>query len=461
MRSNWFKFNILLIAVVVMSSCLWEDDERELSTNPNFYSLKFAKNDSIPNLETAVFSLEYDDILKDSIIVNLDSLPYLTRIDSVNPTFTFMSTAVSYLILKDSLGTGTDTIALTGKDTVDFTRVVSVLNYAEDQKANRTYPIKVNVHQVRPELFHWTRMNPAVYSHSGSIQKTVMFNNRFHFFASSGFNNHLYTSADGVNWTPVVLQGLPRDIVDLRSITIFNNALFYVHENGELYSSPDGSLWAKVPADAGTHTFVNLLFVLEGKLWATVRNTISGNHYFATSTGGVFWQVGEPIPGNFPVGDFASLAFASRTNKPKAIVLGGYSATGNLLRNAWSVQRNINNEYKWVDFSLENTSLVSLAGASLVSYDDKLLLFGGMDADDRVIDPFYMESIDEGLTWRGMDTTYNVLYDEQLNVRYQPRSYQSVVYEPSSKSIFLFGGRTTQVYSDVWRGKLNRISFLR
>lgn len=442
-----------------MSSCLWDDDERELLTNPAFYSLKFARNDSIPNLEKAVFSLEYDALLSDSIIVNLDSLPYLTRIDSVNPTFTFMSTSIAYLILRKETGAGTDTIALTGKDTVDFTRVLSVLNFAEDKTTKKSYPVKVNVHQVRPELFHWTQMTPAVYTHSGSVQKTILFNNTFYFYASSGLNNHLYTSTNGVNWTTAALQGLPPDIVDLRSITSFNNALFYVHENGDLYSSPNGVLWAKVPVDTGSATLVNLLFVLEGKLWATVRS--SGQHFFATTATGVSWQLGQPLASDFPIGDFASLSFKSRTNKPKAIVLGGFSAKGTLLRNAWSVERNINNEYKWVDFSLENTSLVSLAGASLVSYDNKLLLFGGMDANDRVIDPFYMESIDEGLTWRGVDTTYNVMQDELTLVRYQPRSYQSVVYEPTSRCLFLFGGRTTQVYTDVWRGKLNRISFLR
>jgi len=460
MSFNWFKFSILIVTVAVMSSCLWDDDEdTELSSNPYFYSLKFAKNDSIPKIESAVFTLDLDGT--DSIIVNLDSLPYQTRIDSVFPTFTFMSTSGSQLIIRDSLGTGTDTIALTGKDTVDFTRVIAVRNIAEDQKAERTYKIKVNVHQVEPELFHWKQLSTAVYSHAGGVQRAMLFNNRFLFYASSGLNNYLYTSADGSAWAPVALQGFPTDVVDLRSITEFNNALFYVHENGDIYSSPNGSTWTKVPADAGGNVLVNLMFVLEGKMWATVKNTVSGQYYFATSTNGVSWLTGTQLPSGFPVGDYAALSFASRTKRPKAIVLGGYSASGTLLRNAWSVERNVYNEYKWVDFSIDNTSLVSLAGASLVSYDDKILLFGGMDANEEVIDPFYLESKDEGLSWHGVDTTYNVIYDEEYDASYTPRSYQSVVYEPVTKSLYLFGGRTSQVYTDVWRGKLNRLSFIR
>jgi hypothetical protein len=461
MSFNWFKFSILIVTVAVMSSCLWDDEEKELSSNPYFYSLKFAKNDSIPNIQTAVFTLDYDSIINDSIIVNLDSLPYQTRIDSVFPTFTFMSTAGSYLILSDSPGTGTDTIALTGKDTVDFTRVIAVRNIAENQKAERTYKVKVNVHQVQPELFHWNRLNASVYTHAGAVQRVLLFDNRFLFYASSGLNNYLYTSTNGSEWAPLALQGFPSDVVDLRSLTEFNNSLYYLHENSDLYRSTNGSTWTKVAVDAGGTTIVNLLFALEGKLWATVKHSSTGQHYFATSANGAGWTIGATLPANFPVGDYAALSFASRTKKPKAIVLGGYASNGTLLRNAWSVERNVYNEYKWVDFSIENTSLVSLAGASLVNYDDKLLLFGGMNANDEVNDPFYIESIDEGLSWRAVDTTYNVIYDEEYDASYAPRSYQSVVYEPVSKSLFLFGGRTSQVYTDVWRGKLNRLSFKR
>jgi hypothetical protein len=463
MRTHFYTYSILFLLAIVISSCNWLDSEpREPSSNPHFFSLKFAKNDSIPKLETAVFTLEYDSLLRDSIIVNLDSLPHLTRIDSVFPTFTFVSTSASFILLRDSLGVNVDTLALTGNDTINFNRVVGVKNIAENKLAKRIYPVKVNVHQVEPELFHWKRITASVYTHSASVQKALLFNGKFFFYASTGVNNYLYTSVDGIDWTTAPLSGLPRDIVDLRSLVEFNNALFYVHENGDMYSSPDGVVWAKVPVSVGANTsMINLLFGLEDKLWGVVRNSVTDKYYFATSTNGVSWTIGEPIPANFPVGDFAALSFSSRTNKPKAIVVGGYSAAGELLRNTWSVERNINNVYRWVDFSIQNTTLVSLAGASLVPYNNKILLFGGMDANVQVIDPFYLESVDEGFSWRGVDTTYNVIYDAELNVSYEPRSYQSVVYEPESKSLYLFGGRTSTVYSDVWRGKLNRLSFIR
>jgi hypothetical protein len=54
------------------------------------------------------------------------------------------------------------------------------------------------------------------------------------------------------------------------------------------------------------------------------------------------------------------------------------------------------------------------------------------------------------------DTTYT---------SYEPRAYQSVVYVKSGLDhlIYLIGGvdpLNSKVYSDVWIGKLNRLSFL-
>lgn len=178
------------------------------------------------------------------------------------------------------------------------------------------------------------------------------------------------------------------------------------------------------------------------------------------SSDGSAWNVGSAIPDGFPVEDYAALAFKSRTKVPKAIVLGGYNASGMLLKDAWSVQRNVYNEYKWVNFGVENMTLDTLKGASLINYDDKLLLFGGIGRNDAVNDSTYLESLDEGLTWKKADTTYNVIYDSVRMVEYAPRSYQSVILNDDTHHIYLIGGREKeQIFSDVWVGKLNRLSF--
>jgi len=123
MKLNPFKFILLISIIITFSSCNWLDaNDTEVSSNPRFISLTFAANDSVPGLKYAVFTLEWDDQLRDSVIVNLDSLPYQTDITKVIPTFSFYSSARTYVYLADTLGLGTisDTIVLSGKDTLNF-----------------------------------------------------------------------------------------------------------------------------------------------------------------------------------------------------------------------------------------------------------------------------------------------------------------------------------------------------
>jgi len=176
------------------------------------------------------------------------------------------------------------------------------------------------------------------------------------------------------------------------------------------------------------------------------------------------------IPDNFPVKDFASVTYSSPTGKPKVLVSGGYSATDNInpLKNRWSTE----DGSTWVDFSRENNSLDTLAvGASIISYDNKLFVFGKSTVKGT---SFYKVSVDEGLSWQNTDTSRN-----KLPKIYEPRSYQSVVvFKPlelkgvqpvsmkeqilESNRIFIIGGiNGSTVYSDIWTSKLNRKNFLR
>ena len=91
--------------------------------------------------------------------------------------------------MTDSMGTGLDTLVLTGKDTIDFTKVQSITNYSANKLVSRTYPIKVNVHQIESELYVWKRLVNSIYNHSSNAQQAVFFKNRFLFYASSDSQN--------------------------------------------------------------------------------------------------------------------------------------------------------------------------------------------------------------------------------------------------------------------------------
>jgi hypothetical protein len=140
------------------------------------------------------------------------------------------------------------------------------------------------------------------------------------------------------------------------------------------------------------------------------------------------------------------------------------------LHNSWSSQDGV----YWIDFSTENHTLDTLSvGASVVFYDNKLLVFGLRTDNGK---SFCKVSKDEGLSWMLPDVHRNILPSAYLS---NPRSYQSaVVLRPKtydkinsadllnemelSNHIFVIGGKLgSTTYSDVYTAKLNRLNFLR
>ena len=123
-----------------------------------------------------------------------------------------------------------------------------------------------------------------------------------------------------------------------------------------------------------------------------------------------------------------------------------------------------------MDFSRENTSFGLRAGTSIISYDDKLLLFGGMDDDANVNDSIYLESVNEGLKWTVPDTANNQIRQRFIKIdaenkadttylEYEKRYQQSVILDKNNNIILIGGRNKSTVFSDVWIGKLTRLGF--
>ena len=476
MQKTILKYSILVLISSLFVACNWFNDgkESEPSSNPDFRSLTFARNDSVPGLQNAKFTLEFDAALGDSVIVNLDSLPYLSDISRVIATFGWASTSKAsvYYHYLDSLSQSvidTITLAGSGKDTLDFTRATRVQNIARDGKATRTYYLKVNVHQIQPELYVWNRINDQVITEPNTYQQVIFFNNKFFYYVQDTSITHtvskyLYTSTDGIDWkeesseVSILLGGvseIPGKIIE------FNKKL-YAARSGKILSSANGYDWAEQTINNSGLNFATLLFALSNKLWA-----VTGDYHFASSSDGSTWTIGNIIPDNFPVSNFASLSFASATKQPKALIVGGRSKDNENLKNVWSTE---NGNY-WVDFSRENNNrIIPHTNASLVKYNDRIFLFGGKAISDTIQTPM-LESLNDGLSWSIPDSTNNVLWQiTSRNIgdsiaydtlKYIHRQSPSAIYvTPAEGSnehyIYLIGGSP---YSDVWRGKLNKLSF--
>lgn len=467
MKFSPFKFFILISIVVSLGSCLGTTtNTTTYSSNPCFSSLVFKTNDSIPHLSSAVFTLQYDATLNDSVIVNVDSLPYKTRIDSVYPTFNFISSAGAKLFFKYGYKYNKDSAVISGTDTIDFRQPVVVKNYAADGKTYKRYTIKVNVHSVDPEVYNWNQASDNLNSINATSQKTITRNDTLFYYLNDGTKSYLYLSTNGTAWNEGTVNGLPES-TPLTDMIQFKGKIYLSRDGLNLYSSSNGLDWVK--KSVTDFKFRSLLYVMNGQLWAVVQSVSDASFHFATSNDGAIWSMtAGTVPSTFPVSDFAAVTFNETTGKEKALVIGGISATGDILNNRWSTE---DGAY-WVDYRNENVTLDTLAvGASVISYDGKLFVYGSRTDNGM---NYYKVSKDEGLSWKLPDTLRNVL---PLDLK--PRTYQSMVvfraktYDKvntaslkdeilKSNRIFIIGGKSaTTIYSDVWTGKLTRKNFLR
>lgn len=462
LKSIYFIF----FAVFSLSfvSCLNSDEEDlENARSPYFVSLTFLANDSIEGLDKAVFTLEYDEILDDSIIVNLDSLPFDTRIDSVWPVFYFRSTSTR--ILYQEWEHGIDTTYLVGNssssinDTIDFTALsTKIQNFSADGTAERTYNVKVNVHQVEPELYVWKKLNPEIIASPDINQKAILFKNKYLFYVGSEMGKSLYytdkaglenTWANGQlvfpaeNTTSIKFRYMTEHISKTTDPATEDTLLFVTDNANKLYFSNNGESWEEISDSPADFEIYNLLFSVNNKLWAIGKQN-NTYHIVSSETGKKEWVIESALKENFPVDDYAALVFKSPVGRPKMLIVGGYNAAGALRQANWSSADGI----EW--FALRDNSMGPIHNAALAQYDNKLLLFGGM-SDGNIIP--LQESLYEGLSWNTPDSASNMLPKD-----FPVRSYQSVIVDEADKRIFLIGGKDSQkTYSDVWTAKLNRL----
>lgn len=445
MKRKLFYCLSFLGLFIFFYSCLGNEDpgESDLYSNANFVSLKFLKNDSVPGIEDAVFTISDDS----TTIQNVDSLPFQTRIDSICPQFTFKSTSMTQLIFSDT----TITLNGGGLDTINFTlsENIQVKNVSYDGTVTKTYNLKVNVHQVEPELYIWKKLNDKILGNPGGKQKAVLFKNEFLFY-SIGARTSLYTSGDATNWSEATVSNLP-STASLWYMTPHNDSLFVATEDDKLYASQDGRTWEeKDIAGLGTYTIENLLFSIKNRLCAIVIST-SGTYHFAYRENGSAWAIQDEIPATFPVSGYTALVFNSFMSNPRGMITGGINKNGQLKQTNWTTE---NGTY-WINVSnTNNTTLDAFSGGATIYYDGRLFLFGGMDNNNKTLAHNLKESKDQGLNWSIPDSTYNHMPEE-----YTPRSYVSAIVDENDKRIYLIGGIESSNYADVWTGKLNRLSF--
>ena len=434
-----------LIGLFLLSGCETSTTKVTTSSVAELKAFYFAKNDSFPGLAQAEFTIEAR--LDTGLVWNKDSMLFGTSLDTVIPKFTFAATpSAAFLTMPDTVCT------LTGYDTLNFSKGPIYLTIrSSDKTTTKVYEIRPSVHQVDPDLYHWTQLTSSIYPADDSEQRVVLLNNDFVMMVSNGFALHAYQSADGISWTDLgEPTGLPAG-TKVRQIISDGVTLYYGQED-KVYTSSDAVSWTAFDAKYPVQTM--LLFWNE-RVWALVENEEA--YELATWQADSLLLTGLKPEGEFPISDFGTVTFQSASLRERAMIIGGFAENGKSLNTRWNIEYSRhtpeNGGYRLQNFSIDRPNFTHLTGISVINYNHQMLLFGGVDEQMSYFGREILISENEGLTWEPADSTKN-----QLPEVYQARQKQNAIVRDNY--IYLFGGQDAKItYSDVYQGHLNSIDW--
>ena len=155
---NHFIPIIIGLGLLFLTGCTTSTTESKPSSVEQLKAFSFARNDSMPGLAQAIFTIE--ERLDTGLVWNKDSMLYGTQLDSVVPRFVYAATpGAAYLTLSDSLYQ-----LKGGYDTFDFTKTPIFLTVRSADGSNtKVYEIQPTVHQVDPDLYTWTQLTASIY----------------------------------------------------------------------------------------------------------------------------------------------------------------------------------------------------------------------------------------------------------------------------------------------------------
>ncbi|MBP5659455.1 MAG: hypothetical protein J6W89_05525 [Paludibacteraceae bacterium] len=411
-------------------------------------SFYFLSQDSFPSIGNTTFTISHYATQDTGLITNADSMAYKTPVNKLVPRILFKATPASAAII-----TADTTIVLSGKDSIDFTNPVLLRVISSDRTATKYYRVVVNVHQVDPDLFGWQQLTSAVIPDGTASTKGIILAGKYLLFANDGFKTTVYQSADGGVWdsgsTP---STLPANCNVREILAADHSSKLYYCQDGIVYSSSDGLTWQA--QDLSGETFVPRVMLMQfnDSVWLVSEHASEHTFHLSVEDNGTWRAYTKPLPANWPLSDFAVVSFSSSSERPRAMIVGGYDTEGNPLNSRWNIEYSVAG-YRYANFAIERPLCSAILGASVVYYGKQFYLFGGVDAEAQYISSTALYSDDEGLNWFPIDTAHNRLMDV-----YTPRTQTSAV--AYDDCIYLFGGQSrTEMYSDVLQGKLTSINW--
>lgn len=448
-------FYIIALIAVLFIACDNGEEVINLSTENRVNSFTFYEDTLNPGLTEATFKIEHRNLPDTGRIYSLDSLRFGTCLDSVKPYATYKITPSSAIYY-----TPDTTLISTGADTLNFSRgPIYLFVQAADTAYKRWYRIDIHVHTADPNLYVWKKIKDEIFAPQNCETKAFYSNGMISLFVNNGFSTTIYQSTDGATWKQAGSPtGLPTPC-QVRDILKMGDTLYYI-ANNKLYTSTDLFQWSETDFSGRDYSLVNMLVEFDSQAWCILQDNNTQDLLLGVVNGtdiqpadSVYGLQGNILPKTFPVSDFAALPFQSTSERPRAMIVGGRTIDGTPVNTRWNLEFEASAGYRMVDFSIEQPSFNTLTGASIIQYNNHLVMFGGIDNDlEWRSDILYSD--DEGMNWYLPDPAQNKLPDS-----YTSRQNSSIVVD-EQQNIYIIGGQSLATsYSDVYRGYLNELKW--
>lgn len=402
-----------------------------------FHDITIEGNDTV--VERTVSGDEFKFVVdqRTKEIYNIDSLTFGTKVDKV-------VTSLSYTGVPYRYDAGlSDYVYYYSVDSLDFTSPVNVRVTSTDGTYENYYTIKLNVHQVDPELLVWDSFAMAGDVAALAPCRLIEKDGTLYLFGKNNADEvcvAVLKDTESASWELLPVN-LP--LADVSSVQLFKNS-FYLLAGGVLYVSADAKSWV-ASANTGLRS---LLAVSDenGKMWAATDEKI------VCTTDGVSFVAVEDIPENFPLYGCSSASYPLVTNdKIYRTMLIGYAdeaKSGGV--KVWS---KLSTEDNWCAYEQSNSEYMCppLAGLQVLYYDNALFAVGGAAvAGNKNIEPFgtFYISKDNGIAWR-VCKDYNLKLPAEL--KGCTSSFAAAVTADDYMWII--------TPDAAWRGRINRLGF--
>lgn len=470
MKTTTYGFFVALFASLMLASCF---DDKETTYSDYCYIRNFTLS-SVKQAHHLTGSQGQDSVYYTSFsgtnfimsvnqhtleIENHDSLPYLSAVDKLVTSCTFESVLAHRF--KDITGlepADTAWVTFDSSDSIDFSRPRSFMVFSADGSSKREYTIKVNAHQMEPDLTVWDSLGTSttVFPENVGVRKMFALDGQLIVIAKLQDGTLTCFTRDAkkqAEWKQQSMSGETE--IELETMQQANGMLFASTTSGHVLYSIDGKEWrSRLTGMAG----LRLVGVSEHAFYALVDGKL-----MVTTTAAENWveEVLDDDVTLLPARDIV-MQKMTQTNGIHRLLIAGKTADGGAARlwaKSWS-GTDAEMSAGWVYYG-DNQAIKNpfpvLNHSNLLPYDGTMILFGGapegvsVQASNVVEEPLgrIYVSNDYGITW--MKHEVMEFTDGQIESAAQASSIIAALQDDCYIWILLDG--------QLWRGRLNSVLF--